>query len=151
MGEGLLDPIQLVVDLFKRLSRPVLLTLYVNSLHDLEELHAVIERRILDNILEGVCRSRTRVHRSLARLDRSGSSGIRAGISPLLPLGAYGRPLLELAPAHYALELLAITAAGAAYMHARRHHTVQIAVIAPCAAAAALLLAIGAILESTAP
>jgi hypothetical protein len=62
-------------------------------------------------------------------------------------LAAYGEPLLRLAPGHYALELVAIGTAAAAYLDARRSRTVRTAVLGACAAATAVLLLVAAILE----
>jgi len=65
-------------------------------------------------------------------------------------LGAYGEPLLRLAPGHYVLELLAVGTAAAAYLDARRERAVRAPVIASCAAAVAALLLGAALLESAA-
>jgi hypothetical protein len=62
--------------------------------------------------------------------------------------GAYGRPLLRLAPGHYVLELLAVTTAAAAYLDARRTGRLRLGVLAGCAAVAAVLLLGAAVLES---
>jgi hypothetical protein len=63
-------------------------------------------------------------------------------------LAAYGGPLAELIAPHATLELLAAALAGAAYLHARRHRTITWQRLAGCATAAAVLLAIGAVLEA---
>jgi hypothetical protein len=63
--------------------------------------------------------------------------------------GAYGRPLLRLAPGHYVLELLAVATAAAAYLDARRAGRLRIGVAAGCAAAVAVLLLGAAVLESS--
>lgn len=63
-------------------------------------------------------------------------------------LGAYGEPLLRLAPGHYVLELLAIATAAAAYLDARRTGALRVWVVAGCAAAVAVLLLGAAVLES---
>jgi hypothetical protein len=65
-------------------------------------------------------------------------------------LGAYGGPLLRLAPGHYVLELLAAATAAAAYLDARRLRAIRTPVLAGCGAAAAALLLVAAILESAA-
>jgi hypothetical protein len=62
--------------------------------------------------------------------------------------GAYGEPLLRLAPGHYVLELLAIATAGAAYLQARRARVLRAGVMSACASAAAALLLGAAMLES---
>jgi hypothetical protein len=62
--------------------------------------------------------------------------------------GAYGEPLLRLAPGHYVLELLAVATAAAAYLDARRAGTLRPPVMAGCAAAVAALLLGAALLES---
>jgi hypothetical protein len=62
--------------------------------------------------------------------------------------GAYGEPLLRLAPGHYVLELLAGATAGAAYLDARREGELRSHVVLGCAAAVALLLLGAAVLES---
>jgi hypothetical protein len=67
-----------------------------------------------------------------------------------LALGAYGSPLLRLAPGHYALELLAVATAAAAYLDARRARRLRPGVIAGCALAVAALLLAAAVLESRA-
>jgi hypothetical protein len=63
-------------------------------------------------------------------------------------LGAYGEPLLRLAPGHYVLELVAIATAAAAYLDARRTGALRLPVVAGCAAAVAVLLLGAAVLES---
>jgi hypothetical protein len=63
-------------------------------------------------------------------------------------LGAYGEPLLRLAPGHYVLELLAVATAAAAYLDARRSGALRRGVLAGCAAAVAVLLLGAAVLES---
>ena len=63
-------------------------------------------------------------------------------------LGAYGEPLLRLAPGHYVLELLAVATAAAAYLDARRAGALRGGVVAGCAVAVALLLLGAAVLES---
>jgi len=63
-------------------------------------------------------------------------------------LGAYGEPLLRLAPGHYVLELLAVGTATAAYLDARREGALRAPVIVGCAAAVAVLLLGAALLES---
>ena len=65
-------------------------------------------------------------------------------------LGAYGEPLLRLAPGHYALELAALATAAASYLDARRAGVVRARVIGACAAATAVLLLGAALLESAA-
>lgn len=65
-------------------------------------------------------------------------------------LGAYGGPLLRLAPGHYVLELLAAAAAAAGYLDARRLGAIRAPVLAGCGAATAALLLGAAILESAA-
>ena len=67
-----------------------------------------------------------------------------------LALGAYGEPLLRLAPGHYALELAALATAVAAYLDARRAGVVRPRVLGGCAAATAILLLGAALLESAA-
>lgn len=62
--------------------------------------------------------------------------------------GAYGEPLLRLAPGHYVLELLAVATAAAAYLDARRAGALRARVLAACAAAVAALLLGAALLES---
>jgi hypothetical protein len=62
--------------------------------------------------------------------------------------GAYGEPLLRLAPGHYVLELLAVATAAAAYLDARRAGTLRRRVVAGCAVAVAALLLGAAVLES---
>lgn len=62
--------------------------------------------------------------------------------------GAYGEPLLRLAPGHYVLELLAVTTAAAAYLDARRAGVLRGRVVAGCATAVAALLLGAALLES---
>jgi hypothetical protein len=64
-----------------------------------------------------------------------------------LALGAYGAPLLRLAPGHYALELLALATAAAAYVDARRARAVRPRALAGCSAATAALLLGAALLE----
>jgi hypothetical protein len=63
-------------------------------------------------------------------------------------LGAYGEPLLRLAPGHYVLELLALATAAAAYLDARRTGALRRPVVAGCAVAVAALLLGAAVLES---
>jgi hypothetical protein len=63
-------------------------------------------------------------------------------------LGAYGEPLLRLAPGHYVLELLAVGTAAAAYLDARREGAWRARVMASCAAAVAALLLGAAVIES---
>lgn len=63
-------------------------------------------------------------------------------------LAAYGGPLWQLAPGHYVLELLAVVAAAAAYLDARRDGILRPRVIVGCAAVTAVLLAGAALLES---
>jgi hypothetical protein len=63
-------------------------------------------------------------------------------------LGAYGEPLLRLAPGHYVLELLALATAAAAYLDARRAGVLRAGVVAGCAAAVGVLLLGAAVLES---
>jgi hypothetical protein len=62
--------------------------------------------------------------------------------------GAYGEPLLRLAPGHYVLELLAVATAGAVYLDARREGELRSHVMAGCAVAVAVLLLGAAVLES---
>ena len=62
--------------------------------------------------------------------------------------GAYGEPLLRLAPGHYVLELLAVATAGAVYLDARREGELRSRVVIGCAVAVAILLLGGAVLES---
>jgi len=62
--------------------------------------------------------------------------------------GAYGEPLLRLAPGHYVLELLAVATAAAAYLDARRAGALRAPVLAGCAVAVAALLLGAAVLES---
>ena len=62
--------------------------------------------------------------------------------------GAYGEPLMRLAPGHYVLELLAVATAGAVYLDARREGTLRNGVVAGCALAIAALLLGAAVLES---
>jgi hypothetical protein len=64
--------------------------------------------------------------------------------------GAYGEPLLRLAPGHYVLELLAVATAAAVYLDARRESRLRSAVVAGCAAVIAALLLGAAVLESAA-
>ena len=63
-------------------------------------------------------------------------------------LGAYGEPLLRLAPGHYVLELLAVATAAAAYLDARRSGVLRRGVLTGCAVAVAALLLGAAVLES---
>lgn len=65
-------------------------------------------------------------------------------------LGAYGEPLLRLAPGHYALELGGLATAAAAYLDARRAGVVRLGVVGGCAAATVVLLLGAALLESAA-
>jgi hypothetical protein len=65
-------------------------------------------------------------------------------------LAAYGQPLVELAPGHYVLELLAVATAGAVYLDARRERALRAGVVAGCACAVAVLLLGAAVLESAA-
>jgi hypothetical protein len=65
-------------------------------------------------------------------------------------LGAYGEPLVSLAPGHYVLELLALATAAAAYLDARRGGALRPGVVAGCAVAVAALLLGAAVLESAA-
>lgn len=62
--------------------------------------------------------------------------------------GAYGEPLLRLAPVHYVLELLAIAIATSAYLEARRTALLRLGVMTGCATAVAALLLGAALLES---
>ena len=62
--------------------------------------------------------------------------------------GAYGEPLLRLAPGHYVLELLAVATAAAAYLDARRAGVLRARVTGGCAVAVAVLLLGAAVLES---
>lgn len=62
--------------------------------------------------------------------------------------GAYGEPLLRLAPGHYVLELLAVATAAAAYLDARRARALRTPVMAGCAVAVAALLLGAAVLEN---
>jgi hypothetical protein len=64
--------------------------------------------------------------------------------------GAYGEPLLRLAPGHYVLELLAVATAAAVYLDARREGTLRTGVLTWCALAVVVLLLGAAILESAA-
>lgn len=64
--------------------------------------------------------------------------------------GAYGEPLLRLAPGHYVLELLAVATAGAVYLDARREGALRSGVLTGCTLAVAALLLGAAILESAA-
>jgi hypothetical protein len=63
--------------------------------------------------------------------------------------GAYGDPLLRLAPAHYVFELLALAVAAAAYLDARRERAVRLRVLVGCALVAAVLLVGAAVTEGT--
>jgi hypothetical protein len=65
-------------------------------------------------------------------------------------LGAYGEPLLRLAPGHYVLELLAVATAAAVYLDARRTGILRRGVVVGCAVAVAALLLGAAVLESAA-
>ncbi|MEA2148523.1 MAG: hypothetical protein QOD69_353 [Solirubrobacteraceae bacterium] len=65
-------------------------------------------------------------------------------------LAAYGRPLVQLAPGHYVLELLAVATAGAVYLDARREGELRAGVVTGCACAVAVLLLGAALLESAA-
>lgn len=62
--------------------------------------------------------------------------------------GAYGEPLLRLAPGHYVLELLAVATAAAVYLDARRESALRSRVVTGCAVAIAALLLGAAVLES---
>jgi len=62
--------------------------------------------------------------------------------------GAYGEPLLRLAPGHYVLEFLPLAAAVTAYLDARRTDTLRTRILAVCGAATAALPLGAAILES---
>jgi hypothetical protein len=64
--------------------------------------------------------------------------------------GAYGEPLLRLAPGHYVLELLAVATASAVYLDARRERELRAGVVGGCALAVVVLLLGAAILESAA-
>jgi hypothetical protein len=64
--------------------------------------------------------------------------------------GAYGEPLLRLAPGHYVLELLAVATASAVYLDARREGELRSGVVTGCAIAVVVLLLGAAILESAA-
>jgi hypothetical protein len=64
--------------------------------------------------------------------------------------GAYGEPLMRLAPGHYVLELLAVATAGAVYLDARREGAMRSGVVAGCALTAGVLLLGAAVLESAA-
>jgi len=64
--------------------------------------------------------------------------------------GAYGEPLLRLAPGHYVLELLAVATASATYLDARREGALRSGVVTGCALAVTVLLLGAAILESAA-
>jgi hypothetical protein len=64
--------------------------------------------------------------------------------------GAYGEPLLRLAPGHYVLELLAVATASAVYLDARRERELRSGVVTGCAIAVVVLLLGAAILESAA-
>ena len=65
-------------------------------------------------------------------------------------LGAYGRRLWELGPGHYLLELVAVAAAAAAYLDARRCGRLRVGAIALCAGLAAAAVLAAAVLESAA-
>lgn len=62
-------------------------------------------------------------------------------------LGAYGAPLVRLVAVHGALELLALSVAGAAYLQARRQ-ALALPTLAWCATTSASLLMLAAILEA---
>jgi hypothetical protein len=64
--------------------------------------------------------------------------------------GAYGEPLLRLAPGHYVFELLAVATACAVYLDARREGTLRSAVVAGCTTAVGALLLCAAVLENAA-
>jgi len=65
-------------------------------------------------------------------------------------LAAYGPVLWAHAAAHTALELLAAALVGAAYLRTRRDQQAHVLLLAGCAAAAALVLATAALLETQA-
>ena len=74
------------------------------------------------------------------------------GVNVLLvavAFGAYGVPLLRVAPAHYVFELLALAVAAAAYLGARRERAVRPRVLAGCALVVAVLLVGAAVTEGT--
>lgn len=63
--------------------------------------------------------------------------------------GAYGGPLLRVAPAHYAFELMALAVGAAAYLDARRERSVRPRVMGGCALVVAGLLGLAAVTEGT--
>jgi hypothetical protein len=65
-------------------------------------------------------------------------------------LAAYGEPLVQLAPGHYVLELLAVATAGAVYLDARREGALRASIVAGCTASVVVLLLGAALLESAA-
>jgi hypothetical protein len=63
-------------------------------------------------------------------------------------LGAYGRRLWDLGPAHYPLELLAVAIAVAAYLDARRNSLMRRGVLLGSIGMSGVVLAVAAALES---
>jgi hypothetical protein len=63
-------------------------------------------------------------------------------------LGAYGRPLWDLGPGHYPLELLAVAIAVAGYLDARRASLMRRGVLLVSIGMSAVVLATAAVLES---
>ena len=63
-------------------------------------------------------------------------------------LAAYGRPLWDLGPGHYPLELLAVAVAVAAYLDARRCSRLRRGVLLASIGMSGVMLAAAAVLES---